>query len=221
MPVSDRIKVFIVDDHPAVRHGIAQCVNLEEDMRVCGEAGDSAAAKEALQSLQPDIILVDLSLKWENQDSGLELIQYLTIHYPGTPVLALSMHDRPRDIQRSVQAGARGYFHKGEPVNRYPVAIRKIVNGETYFSEIIAHILVNQITAPPAGDDFMKHLSQRDRDIFLLLGQGLRRQPIAERLNISPKTVSAHIENLKEKTAMPTTEALVQFAVDWFHKHGQ
>lgn len=221
MPVSRRIKVYIVDDHPIVRHGIAQRVNLEEDMVVCGEAGDSQSVKEALPALEPDIILVDLTLQWENQDIGIELMRYLTSHYPGIPVLALSMHDRPLDIKRSIQAGAKGYFHKSEPVSRYPVAIRQIINGENYFSENIAHVMINQITDSPADDDFMKLLSQRERDIFILIGQGLRRHPIAERLNISPKTVSAHIENLKEKTAMPTTEALILFAVDWYHKHGK
>lgn len=206
----NQAKVFIVDDHSVVRMGIAQIIGKEEDMTVCGESETLQQALAEIPNSEPDIVLVDISL---SRDSGLDLIQHLSSNSPAIPVLAVSMHDELVYIQSALQAGAKGYFHKHDQVCNIPVALRKILSGQSYFSEDIAAKMAEFISNQGSSTPQTNHLSHREKEILDLLGTGYRRQQIAEKLFISVKTVSAHIENLKTKLGLSSTDEVFQYAV--------
>lgn len=215
MPVSNRINVFIVDDHPIIREGIAERINRESDMWVCGEAGDNASAKKGIQKHRPDIVMIDLTL---GKESGIELIEYVAAHHPDIAILVLSHHEDPYYIENALRAGAKGYFHKTEPVKQYPVAIRKIMNGQNYYSNNIANTLIHRFIDESSPEKWIHRLTQRQFEIFTLLGKGIRRHQIADLLYITPKTVSVHIENIKNALEFKSSEEVVQFAIEWVHK---
>ncbi len=210
-----RLKVYIVDDHPFIRLGVSQVINQEDDMIVCGESDDLRYAKEEIACIIPDVVLIDISLK---NDNGIDLIIYLSDHYPGIPVMVLSMHDELIYIKYSIEAGATGYFHKNESVENLPYAIRKIVGGGNYFSEEISHIIMKIIKDRSVGTNCIDNLTPREKKIFQYLGEGKRRNHISEALCISPKTVSSHIENIKHKLKIQTTEILIQYAINYIEK---
>ena len=151
-------------------------------------------------------MLIDLKLKG---DSGIDLLHYITSHYPNMPTMVVSEIYNLFYVESALKAGARGYFHKSEPVTQYPIAIRKILNGGNYYSEQIAEKLINQKFS------IIEILTSRELQIFQLLSQGKHRDKIAEMLSISPSTVSAHYENMKKKLHITTTEALIQYAMEW------
>ncbi len=204
------IQVYILDDHPVVRHGITQVINKEADMAVCGNAGELKQAINDIPQLFPDIVLADLSL---NHESGIDCIHYLKTAQIEIPILVLSMHDELIYIKCSLEAGAKGYFHKNDSIMNIPLAIRKIVAGGSYFSDEISPLVLDVIANRSVESDSIDTLTPREKEIFRFLGEGKRRHQISEHLYISPKTVSAHIEKIKMKLNCSSSEEVSAYAV--------
>jgi len=205
-------KIFVVDDHPIVRYGIVQAIQQEADLVVCGEAGTLLGAKQNIQETQPDAVLVDISL---HDNNGIDLIKELAKNHPHCSVLVVSMYDELQYIKGAMQAGAKGYFHKDDEIANIPIAIRKILNQERYFSNSISLKLmecssneIEQLINPA-------QLTRREMDIMARLAEGKRRQQIADELNISTKTYSVHVENIKKKLNLPSSDEVTQYAIRW------
>jgi len=209
-----RVRVLIVDDHPMTRAGLAHMINHQPDMIVSGEAESAAQALAALETNEPDLMLVDITLPGK---SGLELIKDLKAMHPGLPVLVVSMHDESLYADRVLRAGARGYITKHEGGEKLMRAIRHVLSGKIYVSEYMsAHILEifsgGQMTPHRSS---IESLSDREFEVFELIGEGLLARQIAERLHLSAKTVDAHRANIKEKLKMKTSAELISFAARW------
>ena len=207
-------KVLIIDDHPILRQGIAQLINREETLIVCGEAEDAATALQLADQHKPDVAVVDISLKDGN---GIDLIKDLLVRCPKLLALVLSMHNESFYAERAFRAGARGYITKGEPAGKVVDAIRRILGGDLYISEKLASKLVNSLVGSRDRTDgcLIDRLSDREFEIFSLIGQGLRAGEIAERLHLSVKTIDAHREHIKEKLKIDTAPDLLKYAIQW------
>jgi DNA-binding NarL/FixJ family response regulator len=205
-------KVVIVDDHPVVRQGISHLINQEADLAVAGEAGDCAAALKVVDSVRPDIILVDLRLK---DASGIELIKDLRIRYPELPILVLSMHDESFYAERVLRSGARGYITKEEATEKVLTAIRKVLAGEVYLSDTMAARMLSKIVDGRSNKVSLERLTDRELEVFELLGQGFGTRQIAERLHLSIKTIESHRENIKHKLKLSNAAELLQQAIQW------
>ena len=207
-------KVLLVDDHPMMRQGLAQVINNQKDLMVCGEAGDANQAMQRIAALKPDLAVLDISLEGK---SGLELIKDIQALHPEVPILIMSMHDESLFAERVLRAGARGYVMKkagGEAVLK---AIRQVLTGKIYVSERMSAQILNTF----AGARSAKHrspieiLTDREFDVFKLIGEGCDTRQVAKRLHISPKTVDVHRQNLREKLKLPGATSLIQHAVRW------
>jgi DNA-binding NarL/FixJ family response regulator len=219
-PVSEKKRIVLVDDHPLLRQGIGQLINATADLEVCGEAGSRAEAMEVIQRAQPDLAVVDLSLKHER---GLELVKDLRVQQPGVRVLVLSMHDEDLYAERVLRAGARGYIMKQEAADKVIEAIRCVLSGSVYVSERISRRIVHQAVGAPAGASRNKvaHLSDRELEILLLIGKGHGNQRIARQLFISVKTVETHRANLRQKLGLASGADLLQHAIHWAQEAGE
>jgi DNA-binding NarL/FixJ family response regulator len=208
-------RVFIVDDHPIVRQGLAGAIEQEQDLTVCGGAGNPAEALQALRRLRPDIAIIDISLS-EAAD-GLELISDLRARHPELHILVLSMHDESVYAERSLRAGAKGYVMKQETIETVLERIRGVLIGETGFSREVIRKIVNRIADGDAspGISVVERLSARELDVFLLIGRGLSTCQIAARLHLSPKTIGTYRERLKEKLGLKDARELLQRAIEW------
>ncbi len=208
--------IFIVDDHPIMRKGYQALLNREPDLQVCGEAGTAEEALDRIPRVtpQPDLVVVDLSMEGM---SGIELIKRLQSFRPDLPVLVVSMHDEMLYAERAVRAGARGYIMKKEVDTTVIQAIRKILGGGFYLSERMNNHLMLQYQG--GGMQHRKspieRLSDRELEVFELLGRGFSTQEIAEALHISPKTVETHRGRIKSKLAVHSSTELLQRAVQW------
>jgi DNA-binding NarL/FixJ family response regulator len=207
-------KVFIVDDHPIVRERIAELINQEPDLEVCGEAEDAVQAVKAVGSLSPDIAIVDITLK---DTYGIELIKQLKDLRPQLPVLVLSMHDEALYGERALRAGAKGYLTKQEATKKIIDAIRRILRGEIYVSDKLAGALVRKVAGgkDQGGGSPVDVLTDRELEVFQLLGQGLTVREVADRLFVSAKTVDAHREHIKQKLNFKTSAELLRFAIQY------
>lgn len=208
-------KVFIVDDHPIVREGLAQMIRREPDLAVCGEAEDAQAALHMINALKPDILIVDISLQGPD---GLDLLKSVRAKDPTLPVLILSMHDESIYAERSLRAGANGYIMKQEATENVLVALRRILNREVYVSPQIANKMLQRFVS--AGAAHGKHsslneLSDRELEVLRLMGEGHSTRQIADALHLSVKTVESYQAHLKEKLALKNSRELVQYAVQW------
>ena len=212
-------RILLVDDHPLLREGIAQLVNEQPDLRVCGEAEDCAGALAVLDAARPDLAVVDISLK---DQSGLELIKDFKARAPGLLILVLSMHDESLYAERALRAGARGYIMKREASHKVLDAIRHILGGGVFVSDKIVAGILDKVSgrARTATPSPVALLSDRELDVLQLIGQGYGSQQIAGRLHISIKTVETHRANLKLKLKLGSSGALLQFAIRWTHEHG-
>jgi len=205
-------KVFIVDDHAILREGLSHLINSEEDLRVTGEADNVTDAFHAVSAGKPDIAIVDISL---GDGSGIRLIENLTYSNPGLLILVLSMHDEATYAERCLKAGARGYIMKQESSRELLSAIRKVLNGDIYVSDKLNVQLLHKfarnrfegLEAPP------KPLSNRELEVYQLIGQGLKKHEIAERLTLSVKTVETYIEHIKIKLQLKGTHDVFIHAV--------
>jgi DNA-binding NarL/FixJ family response regulator len=208
-------RVLLVDDHPLVCEGLAQRINGEVDLVVCGQARDANAALNAIEKLRPHIAVVDLAL---GEGSGIELIKDLKLRYPNLPTIVLSMHDETLYAERSLQAGAKGYVMKQEETDVLLQAIRQVLLGQVYLSGKVTNVIVNRLGGNLPKDkvtSLAQRLSNRELEIFQLIGDGYATQEIARRLHLSTKTVASHREHIKEKLNLRTSEELARFAIHW------
>lgn len=219
-PVADRRRVLLVDDHPFMRAGLAQLIDRQPDLVVCGEAGNPSEAMQALAKLKPDLVLSDLTMPGR---SGLEFIKDLLAAEPRLAVLVVSMHDEVVYAERALRAGARGYIMKEAGGENLLAAIRQILKGEVYVSpRMSARILDGMSGATPRGSTSpIQKLTDREFEIFQLIGQGKSTRDIASQLHLSPKTIDVHRSHIKEKLKLKDVTALVRHAVRWVETEGQ
>ena len=210
----ERIKVLIVDDHPIVRQGLVQMINREPDLAVCGEAETALDALKAVASNGPDVAVIDLSLKGT---SGLELLKDLKVRHPKLPVLVLSMYDESMYAERALRAGARGYMMKEEASEKVLTALRLILSGQIYLSDAMASRLLSMAVAGRTNGEGSpnERLSDRELEVFRLVGQGYGTNEIARQLHLSPKTVETYRAHIKEKLNLTTATELLQHAIKW------
>jgi DNA-binding NarL/FixJ family response regulator len=206
--------VFIVDDHPLLRQGLAMMINREHDLAVCGEAEEAQTAMQAIPQYQPDILIVDISL---NGPDGLDLLKSVRNAYPDLPVLILSMHDEATYAERALRARANGYIMKQEATEKVLIAVRRILNGEVYLSDRIANKMLRQYIggASVALQSRLSALSDRELEVFRSIGDGRSTRQIAEELHLSVKTVETYQAHLKEKLALRSGRELIQLAIQW------
>jgi DNA-binding NarL/FixJ family response regulator len=206
--------VFVVDDHPIVRQGLALLINQETDLTVCGEAEEMRSALSAIQAVRPDILIVDISL---NGPDGLELLKNIRLGAPRLPVLILSMHDESIYAERALRAGANGYIMKQEATEKVLVALRRILSGEIYVSDRIANSMLRHYVrgVNPSEHSSISDLTDRELEVFRLIGEGHGTRQIAETLHLSVKTVESYQAHIKEKLSLRSARELVQHAVQW------
>jgi len=206
--------VFLVDDHPIVRQGLTLLINQESDLGVCGEAEEMQSALRAIQAARPDILIVDISL---NGPDGLELLKNVRLTAPRLPVLVLSMHDESIYAERALRAGANGYIMKQEATDKVLVALRRILSGEIYVSERIANSMLQHYVrgAHAEKNSSVSDLTDRELEVFRLIGEGHGTRQIAEALHLSVKTVESYQAHIKEKLSLRSARELVQHAVEW------
>jgi DNA-binding NarL/FixJ family response regulator len=215
---SPRARVFVVDDHPIVRHGLALLINSQPDLEVCGEADETRTALAALDAARPDLLVVDISL---NGPDGLDLVKAVRARSETEtlPVLMLSMHDESIYAERALRAGANGYIMKQEATDRLLTAIRRILNGEVYLSNRAASRMVQQYVQGPGGTRIRRPalaaLSDRELEVFRLIGEGHSTRHIANDLHLSVKTVETHQAHIKEKLSLRSARELMQYAIEW------
>jgi len=207
-------KILIVDDHPIVRQGLTELINQEKDLVACGQAEDAYEAMEAIKALKPDLVIVDISLKGK---SGMEVIKDIKARHPALPVLTLSMHDESLYAERALRAGAKGYIMKQEATEKVITAIRKVLSGQVYVSNQVATRIVSKFAGgtPDADASVIDHLSDRELEVFRLIGQGYRTRQIAERLHLSVKTIETYRAHIKEKLNLASASELLRYAVQW------
>ena len=213
----DKTRILIVDDHPIVRRGLIQLINREKGLIVCGEAESAHKAMDAVKKLQPDMAIVDISLKGS---SGIELIKYFKIHYPKLPVLVVSMHDEAVYAERVLRAGARGYVMKQEATEKVAKAIHQVLNKGTYLSDKMASKIMFQFIDRQSIKNFSPDdlLSDRELEVYHFIGQGYKTSRIAEELCLSIKTIETYRANIKSKLKLKNSVELVQNAVQWIQQ---
>jgi DNA-binding NarL/FixJ family response regulator len=205
--------IFIVDDHPITRHGLIQLINHEPDLRVCGEAAGAQPALDQLASIQPALVLADITMPGK---SGLDFIKDLQVLHPGLAVLVMSMHDESIYAERVLRAGGRGYIMKSEGGEKLLEAIRQVLGGQVYVSQCISADILDTFThRTRPGSAAPGRLSDREFEVFQLIGQGLSTREIAQRLNLSVKTVGTHRLHIKEKLNLRSGPELIKQAVRW------
>ena len=207
-------RVMVIDDHPVVRQGLALLINRESDLVVCGEAEEATGAMHMLASARPDVLIVDISL---NGPDGLDLLRNVRTTHPTLPVLILSMHDESIYAERALRAGANGYIMKQEATGNVLVALRRILKGEIYVSDRIANkMLKHYITGQgKVRNSSIADLSDRELEVFRLIGDGHGTRQIAEALHLSVKTVESYQAHIKEKLSLRSARELMQHAIQW------
>ena len=211
-------RVLIVDDHPIVRHGVRRMIEAEPDLTVCGEAQDEREARSAIRELEPDIVIVDISL---SQGDGLELVRDVHAQRPRLPMLVLSMHDEAIYAERLLAAGASGYIMKQAASDQLLVALRRVLSGETYLSPALATTLQARRGQPASVScgtpaDPIRRLSNRELQVLSLVGRGQSSREVGESLGVSVKTVESHRQSLKRKLNLSTNAQLLQYAINWY-----
>lgn len=211
-----KTKVLLVDDHPILRRGLAQLINQEQDMAVCGEAEDAPKAFEAVSTLQPDVAVVDISLKGGN---GIELIKNVKARFPDLPILVLSMHDESLYAERALRAGGLGYIMKEEAIEQVLAGIRRVLVGEIFLSDKMKAKMLQQLANGKAKAFVspIEHLTDRELEVFRLIGEGRSTRQIATELHLSVRTVEAYREYIKGKLNLKNATELVQHAFHWVH----
>ncbi|MFZ0956002.1 MAG: response regulator transcription factor [Candidatus Sulfotelmatobacter sp.] len=207
-------RILVVDDHPIVRQGLALLINREPDLVVCGEAEEAMGAMHVLASSRPDVLIVDISLSGPD---GIDLLKNIRTTHPTLPVLILSMHDESVYAERALRAGANGYIMKQEATENVLVAVRRILSGEIYVSARIANqMLRHYITGSGTlRDSSIADLSDRELEVFRLIGEGHGTRQIAEKLHLSVKTVESYQAHIKEKLSLRSSRELMQRAIQW------
>jgi DNA-binding NarL/FixJ family response regulator len=207
-------RIFLVDDHPLVREWLTNLIHQQLDLTVCGEAESGPQALETIAALKPDIAIVDIALK---DSSGIELIKDLKQRCPNIAVLVLSMHEESHYAERALRAGAKGYIMKRETTGKVIAAIRQVLDGKLYVSESIVSTMAAHFVEGKrlARGEPVEQLSDRELEVFELLGQGRGTRQIAETLHVSVKTVQAYCARIKEKLNLASATELLREAVRW------
>ena len=207
-------RILVVDDHPIVRQGLTLLIDREPDLVVCGEAEEAMGAMHVLDSARPDVLIVDISL---NGPDGLDLLKNIRSTRPVLPVLILSMHDESIYAERALRAGANGYIMKQEATEKVLVAVRRILGGEIYVSDRIANKLLKHYISGSGTlrDSSISDLSDRELEVFRLIGEGHGTRQIADELHLSVKTVESYQAHIKEKLSLRSARELMQRAIQW------
>lgn len=214
--------VFVVDDHPMMRRGYASLVNAEPDLAICGEAGSASQAMIGVEQTDPDLVIADISIEGTN---GIELTKQLMSQRPNLPVLIISMHDEALYAERALQAGARGYLMKLVGDDAVLEAIRRVLDGHVYVSDAVQDRLLyqhigQQRSHGQGGETALHALSDRELEVFEMIGRGFPTREVAERLSISPKTVESHRAKIKSKLGADTSTDLMRRAIRWVESIG-
>ena len=209
-----RKRILILDDHPITRYGVTQLINHEPDLLVCGEAESAQQALAAIKAAPPDLVLADITMPGR---SGLEFIKDMQAQHPDVDVLVMSMHDENIYAERVLRAGGRGYIMKNEGGEKLLEAIRQVLQGQVYVSQRMSAALLEGFTPRRAGggEATPGALSDREFEVFQLIGQGLSARQIGQRLNLSVKTVATHRQHIKQKLKVQTGPELMRLAVRW------
>ena len=207
-------RILLVDDHPVVRDGLAEAINRESGLAVCGTAEDRHEAMKATETLNPDLVIIDLLLK---NSSGLELIKDLHARWPRLLILVVSMQDENLYAERALRAGARGYITKQQATRNVLLAIHRILRGEIYLSDRMASTVIARLTANPedAGEFLTDSLTDREMQVFELTAIGLSTREIAERLHVDMRTVETYRARIKDKLKLKDGSELLQLAIRW------
>lgn len=212
-----RHRLLIVDDHPIVRHGLAGLIAAETDLEICGQAASVAEARAFLDANPCDVAIVDISLEDEN---GLHLIEEIRNRFPETKVLVSSIHDEATYAPRALRAGALGYIEKREAITKVVEAVRHILKGEVYLSARMTNQLLQRAAV---GDtlsrDPVSTLSNRELEVFEMIGRGITVKQIARKLGVSPKTVESHRKKIRDKLGLKNSTQLNRQAFDWVRDH--
>jgi len=213
-PSAAKRKVFIIDDHPIVRQGLALFINREPDLAVCGDAEEANTALHLIGELKPDIVMLDISL---NGPDGLDLLKTIRARDSSLPVLILSMMDEALYAERGLRAGANGYIMKQQATEQVLVAIRRILGGEIYLSERMANKMLHLFVggSPTEQSSPIADLTDRELEVFRLIGEGHGTRQIADELHLSIKTVESYQAHIKEKLLLKNGRELVQRAIQW------
>ena len=210
----EKKKIILADDHPLMRQGIALLINGEGDLEVIAQAETVHEALEAIQKQTPDLVIADFTFRESN---GLELIKDIRIRWPNLPVLVLTMHNEKYYAQRVLKAGARGYLTKGEPPSTVIKAIRAVLDGHIWVSQKVASEMLDSMVGGRMKTGGLEELSDREFEIFELLGRGMEMRDIALQFHLSIKTVETHRDNIRKKLGLDTSNELLKQAFQWFH----
>jgi DNA-binding NarL/FixJ family response regulator len=207
-----KAKIFLVDDHPLVREWLANLIEKNSDLTVCGEAEDAPTALEAIAEAQPDLAIIDLSL---GSDSGIDLIRSIRSSFPDVAMIVLSMHDERVYAERAIRAGARGYVMKRESTKKIIGAIHEVLQGNLYLSKEMTELLVEKFMSSELVGLPLAQLSDRELEVFKLIGQGYEINEIAKTLNVNHKTIHTYCTRIKEKLKLASSAELLREALRW------
>ena len=212
-----RKRILLVDDHAVVRFGIAQLINQQGDLVVCGEEEDAAKALGAIVRLKPDLVIADISLK---DSSGLELMRNVKAQFNGLPVLVVSTHEESMYAEIAFRAGALGYLMKGGALDNIVTAIRRVLSGNIYVSDTLAARMLQQQVRGQTDiqQSPVKTLSDRELEVFQLIGQWRKTKEIAQVLHLSIKTIEYYREQIKQKLSLKGAGELTQYATCWVQR---
>jgi DNA-binding NarL/FixJ family response regulator len=207
-------RILIVDDHPIVRQGVRHVIEQEPDLRICAEAESATEALQALKEHRPDLAIIDISLKGTD---GLELTKWIRAQDDKMPILIMSMHDESLYAERVLRAGAHGYVMKAEVADKIVIAIRKVLKGEIFLSDKVGQNILHEVSgrSTSIGQSPIRQLSDRELEVFRLIGQGHGTRDIAALLHLSIKTIETYRSHIKEKLGLSSATQLVRYAAQW------
>lgn len=209
-----KIKIFLVDDHPLVREWLTNLLNQQPDFQVCGETSHAPEALQLVAAAKPDIAIVDITLA---SGSGLDLIKSIKASHPGVALLVLSMHDEMLYAERALRAGAGGYIMKSEATQKIIEAIRAVLGGQVYVSSKVGTLLAQKLVGGKKGETALpvSELSDRELEVFQLLGRGFSTRQISEHMHVGFKTVQSYSARIKEKLNLANINELMREAIRW------
>jgi len=217
LPGSGRVTVAIVDDHPLVREGLAARISAQPDMEVCGEAADIESALDLIVTKRPSLVIVDIALR---NGHGIDLIKRVVAACVNTRMLVVSAYDESFFAERALRAGALGYINKQELQGQVVEALRTVLRGERYLSAVMAQRLIAQAIGSKVAQGGTETLTDRELQIFQLIGRGKSTREIAQELNVSVHTIDSHREHIRAKLDLHNGTELIQRAVQWHFENG-